>query len=176
MYQQPKEHDMEKTNFKDINSNSFRVNYFNRYKWENSLLERCSILSYKIRDFELRQRINGLFDGFYYKDISDYLHHEEKEEVRNEIIEVIDIISKLKTTLRPNKDDYTDEDVTSWVAKLIDNLNGCNEFVTSILIEQYHDEYLHEINNLQGVIGSEDLLDYYKRCWAELKVQLRNRN
>ena len=90
----------EKINFSEVNTNSFRVNYFNRHKWETSLLERVAILSVKLRDFELRQRINGLFDGFYYKDISDYIENEPREEVRNEIIEVIDIISKLKMTLR----------------------------------------------------------------------------
>jgi len=161
--------------FTDIQSNSFVVNYFNRYRWDDDLLRKVSFLSCKIRDFELRQRINGLLDGFYYKDIVDYIENEKNEEVRSEIIEVIEIVSKLKTTQRPNKDDYTDEDVQCCVKKLIDNLNGCNEFVTKTLIAQYHEQYLNEITSLQGQEGYEDLLDFHIRCWAELKVQLRNR-
>ena len=62
--------------FKDIQSNSFVVNYFNRYNWDDYLLRKVSFLSCKIRDFELRQRMNGLLDGFYYKDIVDYIENE----------------------------------------------------------------------------------------------------
>ena len=92
---------------------------------------KLTMFSLKVRGFEVRNMVNGLFDGFFYFELREEIKKEE-EEIQNEYEYIENIVFNMKKTHKPNTELYLEKSTIKARLESIERYNTYRAFFTYI--------------------------------------------